>query len=167
MRTGVPGRLGGWSRGAWAASPGSLGHLPGLPGRGGVPAECLRPVGGNAPLEFASKFMSILMSIFGRLGLILGPSWGSFLVMLAPFSTQVGPGTVFEPCCLRKSDCSRNITFSIGFCSQLTPRWGQDRPKIVLRQVQDRLGSMFFPLRFALRFLIVLGSILLPFWPPK
>ena len=36
-RTWVPGCLGGRSRGAWAASPGLLGRLPGAP-RGGVPA---------------------------------------------------------------------------------------------------------------------------------
>ena len=86
---------------------------------------------------------------------------------MAPFSSQVWPGTVFEPSYHRKSDLSRNITFSNGFCSKLTPRWGQDRPKIAPRRVQDRLGSLFLPLRFSLRFLIVLGSVLVPFWPPK
>ena len=87
--------------------------------------------------------------------------------MLAPFSAQVGLGTVFESTYLRKSDCSRNITFSNGFGPKMTPRWGQDRPKIAPRWVQDRLGSPFFRLEFSLRFLIVLGSILVPFWPPK
>ena len=87
--------------------------------------------------------------------------------MLAPFSAQVGPGTVFEPSYLRKSDCSRNITFSNTFGPKWTPRWGQDRPKIAPRRVQDRLGSPFFHLEFSLRFLIVLGSVLVPFWPPK
>ena len=97
----------------------------------------------------------------------MGPSWGSFSVMLAPFSAQVGLGTVFESTYLRKSDFSRNITFSNGFWPKLTLRWGQDRPKIAPRWVQDRLGSPFFRLEFSLRFLIVLGSILVPFWPPK
>ena len=41
------------------------------------------------------------------------------------------------------------------------------RPKIAARRAQDRLGSVFFRLDFSLRFLIVLGSILVPFWPPK
>ena len=44
---------------------------------------------------------------------------------------------------------------------------GPGRPKIAPRRVQDRLGSVFFRLDFSLRFLIVLGSILVPFWPPK
>jgi len=101
------------------------------------------------------------------LGSILGPSWGSFSVMLAPFSAQVGPGTVFEPSYLRKSDFSRNITFSNGFLPKLTSRWGQDRPKIAPRRVQDRLGPLFFRLELSLRFLIVLGSVLLSFWAPK
>ena len=41
------------------------------------------------------------------------------------------------------------------------------RPKIASRRIQDRLGSVFFTLDFYHRFLIVLGSILGPFWPPK
>ena len=44
---------------------------------------------------------------------------------------------------------------------------GPGRPKIAPRRVQDRLGSVFLTLDFSLRFLIVLGSILVPFWPPK
>ena len=50
---------------------------------------------------------------------------------------------------------------------QVGPRWHSRRPKIAPRRVQDRLGSFFFRLDFSLRFLIVLGSILVPFWPPK
>ena len=69
------GCLGGRSRGAWAASPGLLGHVPGGP-RGGVPAESLKPVGRRASLGFASKIISILMSIFGRLGVHLGSLLG-------------------------------------------------------------------------------------------
>ena len=43
------------------------------------------------------------------------------------------------------------------------PRSTQDRPK-----TGPRLSwTMFLPLRFSLRFLIVLGSILEPIWPPK
>ena len=97
----------------------------------------------------------------------MGPSWGSFSVMLAPFSAQVGLGTVFESTYLRKHDFSRNVTFSTGFCSNLTPRWGQDRPKIAPRLVQDRLGSPFFHLECSIRLLVVLGSILVTLWPPK
>ena len=101
------------------------------------------------------------------LGSIWAPSWGSFSIILAPWSAKVDPKIVFEPSYLRKSDFSRNITFSNGFWPKLTPRWGQDRPKIAPRRVQDRLGSLFFRLEFSLRFLIVLGSVLVPFWPPK
>ena len=36
-----------------------------------------------------------------------------------------------------------------------------------LRRVQDRLGSFFFRVDFSFQFLIVLGSILVPFWSPK
>ena len=71
--------------GAWVpgrAVPWGLGRLPWVPGvpprgsLGGVPAQCLRAVGGRAPLEFASKIESILMSIFGRLGVVLGSVLG-------------------------------------------------------------------------------------------
>ena len=74
-RAWVPGCLGGRSREAWAASPGALGRIPGAPW-GGVPAQCLRAVGRSAPLELASKIMSILMSIFGRFGVDLGSLLG-------------------------------------------------------------------------------------------
>ena len=117
--------------------------------------------------KFASKFMSILMSIFGRFGLDLGSLLGVISVMLAPFSAQVGLGTILEPTYLRKSDLSRNITFSNGFWPKMTPRWGQDRPKIAPRRVQDRLGSPFFHFEFSLRCLIFFGTILVPIWPPK
>ena len=41
------------------------------------------------------------------------------------------------------------------------------RPKIAPRRVQDRLGSLLFHLDFVLRFLILLGSVLVPFWVPE
>ena len=55
--------------------PGPLPLVPGGP-RGGVPAESLRLVGRHASRGFASKIMSILMSIFGRLGVHLGSLLG-------------------------------------------------------------------------------------------
>ena len=72
---------------------------------------------------------------------------------MAPFSAKVGPGSVFEPSYLRKSDFARNIMFSNGFWLFLALRWGQDRPKIAPRRVQDRLGSLFFVLNFRFDFL--------------
>ena len=50
---------------------------------------------------------------------------------------------------------------------QVGPRWRPRRPKIAPRRIQDRLGSVFLTLDFSVRFLIVFGSILVPFWPPK
>ena len=82
----------------------------------------------------------------------MAPSWGSFLVMLAPFSDQVGLGTVFESSYRRKSVFSRNSTFFNGFGPKMTLRWGQDRPKIAPRWVQDRLGSPFFRLELCFDF---------------
>ena len=142
--------------GAWVpgkAVPWGLGRLPWAPGapprgsQGGVPAPNykghFRPLPVVDPsnshqnlCRFWCRFLAVWESI-------LGPSWGSFSVMLAPCSAQIGLGTVFESTYLRKSEFSRNITFSNGFGPKLTPRWGQDRPKIAPRWVQDRLGSPF------------------------
>ena len=105
------GCLGGRSRGAWAASPGLLGHVPGGP-RGGVPAESLTVVGGRASCGFASKIMSILMSIFGRLGVhlgsLLGSSWGHVGAFFVPSGSRTRLRTIISS----KNDVSRNITFS-------------------------------------------------------
>ena len=98
---------------------------------------------------------------------IWAPSWGSFSVMLAPWSAKVGPKIVFEPSYLRKSDLSRNITFSNGFGHFFSQDGSPRRPTIAPRPDQDRLGSLFLPLEFSLRFWIVFGSVLVPIWSPK
>ena len=76
--------------------------------------------------------------------------------MLAPFSAQVG----LEP-------SSKHHVFP-WFLAQIDPKMGprstQDRSKMGPR---SSWVAFFFRLEFSLRFLIVLGSILVPFWPPK
>ena len=108
------------------------------------------------------------MSIFGRLGLDLG----SLLeLMLGSCWRLFRPKLVSEPSSNRlifeKVIVHETLRFPMVFDPDWTPRWGQDRPKIAPRWVQDRLGSPFFRLEFSLQFLIVLGSILVPFSPPK
>ena len=66
----VPGRA---VPGCLGRSPGPLGHVPGG-SQGGCPGPMSE--GQTALLEFASKIMSILMSIFGRLGVHLGSLLG-------------------------------------------------------------------------------------------
>ena len=46
---------------------------------------------------------------------------------------------------------------------KMAPKTAQDRPKTGPRSS----WIVFFRLDFSLRFLIVLGSILVPIWPPK
>jgi hypothetical protein len=46
-------------------------------------------------------------------------------------------------------------------------KMAQDRPKTAPRRSQDDLEGYFFALENRLRFLIILGSILAPFWLPK
>ena len=119
--------------GAWDWAPG----VPPRGSQGGVPAPNYKVQLGSLPLLDPSNSHQNLCRFGCRflvdLGSILGPSWGSFSVMLAPFSAQVGPGAVFEPSYLRKSDFSRNITFSNVFLMICHPRWRpkttQDRPK--------------------------------------
>ena len=56
-------------------------------GRGGVPAQCLRVRSGHALLDLASFFMTILTSIFDRLGVDLGSVLG---VIFGRFGALVG-----------------------------------------------------------------------------
>ena len=123
------------------ASHGPLGCLQRAPGGGGS-------TGPNYNGHFLLSTRRIRINIYVGsdvvFGSILGPSWGHDGVMLEPFSAQVGPATVFEPSLLRKSDLSRNNTFSYG-CF-LAEDGGPRRPKIAPRRVQDRLGSLLFHL---------------------
>ena len=110
-------------------------------------------------LVVRDAFFTFLSSSWGRFGPLLGffaplrPSWhhlgallGSFSLLLAPFSVQVGPETVFEPSYLRKSDCSLNITFSnaLGFfCLHMAP---QNDPRSLQdgsKTVSDRCFFLF------------------------
>ena len=84
------------------------------------------------------------------LGSILGPSWGSFSVMLAPFSAQVGPGTVFEPSYLRKVILHEILRLPIllgssgsNMASPKRPRSFQDCSLIVLDRFFSTLDFRF------------------------
>ena len=70
----------------WGASRGVPGRLPGAPW-GGVPAQCLRVRTTSALLDLASFFMTILTSIFDRLGVDLGSVLG---VIFGRFGALVG-----------------------------------------------------------------------------
>ena len=73
------------------------------------------------------------MSILGRFGVDLGSLLEVIFGPLGAFSVQVGPGTIFEPSYLRKSDFSQNITFSNNFDVFVASTWRskttQDRSK--------------------------------------
>jgi hypothetical protein len=78
-----PSPLGPWgaSRGAWAVFPGSLGRLPGGPWEGSRP-NVLGPEGGEPSWFWHRFFITILISIFDRLGVdlnsVLGVIFGRF-----------------------------------------------------------------------------------------
>ena len=155
--------------------------VPGPPPLGSWGASRELPGGGSRPkvqgsepagplLESHQNLCRFRYRFLIFLGSILDASWGSCWAILAPWSAQVGPGTVFEPSYLRKSDFSKKrapLQPQHENEVQDGPRWHPKRPKIAPRQVQDRLGSIFFPLDFSLRFWIAFGSALVSFWVPK
>ena len=118
--------------GAWAASPGLLGRLPGAP-RGGVPAESLQAVGGRASRGFASKIMTILMSIFGRLGVHLGSLLEVMLGSCWRFVPS-GSRTRLRTALSSKKRCfTKQLVFEYLFPlidPKIRPRLTQDRAKI-------------------------------------
>ena len=76
----------------------------------GGAAELGKSAGGRSKTVLGSSWfgpffvLSFGIAFLVVLGSILGPSWGHVGVMLVPFSSQVGPGIVFESSYHRKSD---------------------------------------------------------------
>ena len=129
-RTCVPGGLGGRSRGPRGGGP----VVPG----GGFPSQTTTVNSPHFVLPTLRTRIKIYVDFDVDFWSFFGRSWGSFSVMLVPFSAQVGPGTVFEPSYLRKSDFSRNRlkqtisgVFSPKMAPQNDPRSFQDGSKIV------------------------------------
>ena len=148
-RTCVPGCLGGRSRGAWAASPGSLGRLPGAPW-GGVPAQCLRPTYGCAPPWIRIKnhvdFDVDFWSFWGRSWVPLG---GHFRSCWRLFRPKLVP----EP----SSNClifekKKHVHYMSRFLIENCQNGPQDGAKIDPRSLQDGsvivLDRFFSPLDF-------------------
>ena len=147
----VPGGLGGRSRGAWAASPGLLGRIPGAP-RGGSRPQTTRPKVTPRPFKFASKFMSILMSIFGRFGVDLGSLLG---VMFGHVGAFFGPSWSRNRLRTVLSSKKRLFTKPFktnGFRRFFAPRW---RPKTTEDRSKTGPASswiVFFALNFRFDF---------------
>ena len=158
-RTCVPGGLGGRSRGP-------RGGGPVVPGGGSRP-KLQQPIPVTLyfrPFELASKFMSILMSIFGRFLVDLGghvrSCWCLFRPKLVPEPSS--NRLIFEK--VNVHETSAGVVFGAfpgpQESTQNDPRSPQDGSKIVL----DRF---LLTLEFSFRFCIVFGSVLVPIWPPK
>ena len=160
-RTWVPGR----------AVPWALGRLPWAPGApprgspGGFPTP-------NYKGHFQPSTLQIRIEIYVDLDVDFWSLWARSWVPLGDHFRSCW--RLFRPKLVSEPSSKRLIfekvtkhSFSNGVCSKLSPRWGQDRPKIAPRWVHYRLGSPFVHLEFSLRFLIVWGSALVPFWPPK
>ena len=145
-RAWVPGGLGGRSRGAWAASPGLLGHLPEAP-QGGSRAQTTRANLIPRAFKFAAKFMSILMSVFNSfgvdLGSLLGVIFGHVGAFFGPSWSRNRLRTVLSS---KKRLLTKHYVFQYfwpffhpSLAAQSGPRSLQDESKIVL----DRLFVLF------------------------
>ena len=125
--------MGAWEGGPVGPGPpplGPWGTSQGAP-RGGVPAQSLRVTYGRASCGFASKIMTILMSIFGRLGVHLGSLLGVIFGHVGAF---------FGPSCSRnrlRIDLSSKKRFFTKHCVFLC-FFAQIDPKMWPRSTQDR-----------------------------
>ena len=142
------------------AVPWGLGRLPWVPGarprgsQGGGPGPKLQgPITvtlTHGPFDFASKFMSILVSIFGRFGVdvgsLLGVIFGHVGAFFGPSWSQNRLRTVLSSKTLKFTKPFKTNCFRRFFTQDGAPK----RPKIPPRRVQDRLGSLFFRLEFLL-----------------
>ena len=145
----VPGRA---VPGCLGRSPGPLGHILGG-SQGGVPGPmsvphlwpCLPWIRIKNYVDFGVDFWSSWGRSWVPLGVILGSCWRLFRPKWVPDPSS-------NRLIIEKVICHETLRFPTGFLLFLILRWGQDRPKIAPRRVQDRLGSLFWPLDFALRF---------------
>ena len=120
--------MGAWGRalaapaGPWGASQGAL---------GGSRPQTTRVTFPSRPFGFASTLMSILMSIWGRLGVDLGSLLG---VMLGSFWRLFRPKLVSEP------SSNRLIFEKVMFTKHYVFQWlfAQIDPKMGPRSTQDR-----------------------------
>ena len=157
--------------------PWCLGRLPWAPGvppgssLGGGPGSKYKGQNVEDPswnrikiyVDFDIDFLSFWAPSWVPLGSHVGPFWrlGRPKLVLGPSSNHL----IFEKVIFQKKRAPLQPQHENEV--QDGPRWHPKRPKIAPRQVQDRLGSIFFPLDFSLRFWIAFGSALVSFWVPK
>ena len=87
--------------------------------------------------RFGIDLGSLFGIIFGHVGAFFGPSWSRNRLR-----------TVLSS---KKRLFTKHYVFR-HFLAKWAPRWGQDRPKVAPRRVQDRLRSFFFVLTFRFDF---------------
>ena len=138
-RTWVPGRAVPWV--PW---------VPGACPRGSLGAQTTRTNHLHRPFGFASKFMKILMLIFDRFGVDLGPLWR---IIFDHVGALFGPSLPRNR--LRAALSSKKSLFTKPFKTNgFTCLFAKDdaprRPKTAPTLIQDRLGSFFviFDFRF-------------------
>ena len=129
-----------WVPGCLRAVPWCQGRLPWAPGAPlggsqGAPGPKLQgPLSVTSPCRPFQIGIKIYVDFWFRClivwGSILGASWGSFSVMLAPFSAQVGLGTVFESTYLRKSVFFTKYCVFQRFFTQIDPKMEPRRSKM-------------------------------------
>ena len=143
--------------------PWCLGRLPGAPWRG-VPAQCLRPRSGRARLVFASFFISILIPMFDRLGVVLGSVLGAIFGHVGALVGQSWSQSPLRTVLTSKTRFFKKTSATEGESTILRSKSAQDgaqddprSPQDVSKIVLDR----FFRL---LIFRFVFASFLVPCW---
>ena len=153
----MPGSL---SRGAWAASLGSLGRLPG----GGSRAQTTRTTLTHRPFGFASKFMSILMSIFDRFGIDLGSVLRVMFGHLGALVGQSWSQSRLRTILISKKRCFQKTNATIGESTILRSKSAQDGAQDGPRSPQDESKIVLDRFFWLLNFHFVFALFLVPFW---
>ena len=106
--------------------------------------------------------------VFSSFGGRLGPPWGGLLALGVAFGRpKLVPKPSSKRLFVEKVIFHGILCFSMVF-DVFGARYNALKvPKIAPRRVFERLGSFFWPLDLSLRFFILFGGVLVPFWMPK
>ena len=114
---------------------------PGVPR---IPPDRPQEGGASSPF-FDQNSHRFLVSIFGRFGAVLGPSWGVIFGPLEPPSSlkMASRGVLKAYLCQKRRFCS-HTTFSNTKTAFWTPRRRPKRPKIGPRRLQGSIEEHFW-----------------------
>ena len=147
------GCLGAWECGPVVPGPpplGSWGTSQGLPG-GGPGSKLQGPIPCLDPKIRTKIYVDFDVDFWSFWGRSWAPLGGHFRSCWRPFRAKLVPEPSSNRLIFEKVIFHETLRFPLVF-NQNTSRWGQDRPKIAPRRVQDRLGWLFCLLIFRFDF---------------